>query len=75
MILPYYTTNFKSNFWISSNNSNNSTNQFLGCVSLIVIGYNEKGFIIINNNKDEYLFTYNDWGTQCEIWTILHYTI
>jgi len=75
MILPYYTKNFKSNFWISSNNNNNNNNKFLGCISLIVIGYNDEGFIIINNNKDEYFFPYNNWGKQCEIWTILHYTL
>ena len=72
IILPYYTKNFKSNFWIS--NKNNSNN-FIGCISLIVIGYNDKGFIIINNNKDEYLFPYSDWGIQCEIWSILHNNI
>ena len=72
IILPYYTKNFKSNFWISDKNNSNN---FIGCISLIVIGYNDKGFIIINNNKDEYLFPYSDWGIQCEIWSILHYTI
>ena len=72
IILPYYTKNFKSNFWISDKNNSNN---FIGCISLIVIGYNDKGFIIINNNKDEYLFPYIDWGIQCEIWSILHYTI
>ena len=78
IILPYYTKNFKTNFWISSNNSNNNNsnnNKFLGCMSLIVIGYNDEGFVIINNNKDEYFFPYSDWGIQCEIWTILHYTL
>ena len=44
-------------------------------MSLIVIGYNDEGFVIINNNKDEYFFPYSDWGIQCEIWTILHYTL
>ena len=90
IILPYYTKNFKSNFWINNSkndtknnsknnskndNNNNNNNQFLGFMSLIVFGYNDKGFIISNNNKYEYLFPYSDWGIQCEIWSLLHNNI
>jgi len=65
IILPYY-SNEDNIFWKYNNQS-----KLIGGVSLSVLGYNDIGFILRNNINQTFIYPYNDWGCQWDIWTIL----
>lgn len=70
MIFPIF--NNTETFWKPFGN-------VLGGRAVVVIGYNQDGFIITNFQKDSknqyIIFPYEDWGIQWEVWTIFNYDL
>jgi len=65
IILPIYEN--KNKTWVSNYNS-----PLLYGEPFIVYGYDENGFMIKNNNGDENIFLFKNWGCQWETWAFLN---
>ncbi len=66
IILPIYEKQNNKKKWVSNNS------KLLYGEPFIVYGYNQNGFLIKENNGEYDLFSYEYWGSQWEVWTLLN---